>query len=83
MGAHCSYCQGAVPWVGPEQDPQNRRLEQPDTNQRGGRQQTGKSPQTVKRDILVVQLAVDNKIVEDRMVENADLVHLQVDSSTF
>ena len=41
------------------------------------------SPQTVNRDILAVQLAVAKKIVEDRMIEKADLVHLQVDSSTF
>ena len=41
------------------------------------------SPQTVNRDILAVQLAVARKIVADDMVEKADLVHLQVDSSTF
>lgn len=41
------------------------------------------SPQTVLRDILSVQLAVGKKIVQDRAVESADLVHLQVDSSTF
>ena len=41
------------------------------------------SPQTVNRNILAVQLAVARKIVADGMVEKADLVHLQVDSSTF
>jgi hypothetical protein len=41
------------------------------------------SPQTVNRDILAVQLAVARKIVADDMVQKADLVHLQVDSSTF
>ncbi len=41
------------------------------------------SPQTVNRNILAVQLAVERKIVEDSMVENANLVHFQVYSSTF
>jgi hypothetical protein len=41
------------------------------------------SPQTVNRDIIAVQLAVAKTIVVDCMVENADLVHLQVDSSAF
>jgi hypothetical protein len=30
-----------------------------------------------------VQRTVDRKIVEEQMVESADLIHLQVDSSTF
>ena len=41
------------------------------------------SAQTVNRDVYASQLAVTKKIVEDRMIEKADLVHMQVDSSTF
>ena len=41
------------------------------------------SEQTISREIRAVQLAIDRMIVETRMVEQADVVHLQVDSSTF
>ena len=41
------------------------------------------SAQTVNRDVYATQLAVTKKIVEDHMIEKADLVHMQVDSSTF
>ena len=41
------------------------------------------SPQTVRRNIAEVQLAIDRKIIMEKMAEKADIIHIQVDSSTF
>ena len=41
------------------------------------------SPQTVARNVYDVQLAIDRTIIKDKIAEKADIIHLQVDSSTF
>ncbi len=41
------------------------------------------SPQTVARIVYDVQLQIDRTIIKDKMAEKADVIHLQVDSSTF
>jgi hypothetical protein len=41
------------------------------------------SEQTIGRQIRAVQLAIDKTMVDTQMIQNADVIHLQMDSSTF